>query len=570
VQLLKYFMLCILFFLGGCREMANRDPLNPLLGEQDMKTLTSIPNNPQVTGRKPKLKEKKTIPPAFLQPVSITVSESQNLKAIFIELARQAGIDLQLAPNITSHFVFSAKSQPFINVIEDMCELGGLRYKIINKAVRIEVDTPYAENYNVQFLNLARSSQNRISIATDVFSNMGSNTNPNKAPIDNGSNSSVNVASTSDFWAELENNLKIILGHSNQAPASTSPSLGPPLLGPATTTSPSTIANYSLHKQAGIVSVFGTAKHHKEVESYLKHLRAAASSQVLIEAKIVEVNLKEEFKSGINWQKIGNHGDWQFNAKFGDLSQNSRFHDPTSPTTNLVSIGGAGTNFSSILQALQEFGASRTLSSPRLTVMNNQTAILKVAQNQVYFRINYDKQFSTTIQQQSVNISSDIQTVPIGLVMSVQPSIDPETGEIILFLRPTISRLNQAVRDPAVDIAYNANINAGTNASELIKPHPSLVPVVEVREIDSVLRLKDGEIAILGGLMEIRSTQDNAKLPFLGDVALVKELFNSYTEGDLVIELVILLKATILEDAADPDNADRRLLQSYVRDPRPL
>jgi type II secretory pathway component GspD/PulD (secretin) len=154
--------------------------------------------------------------------------------------------------------------------------------------------------------------------------------------------------------------------------------------------------------------------------------------------------------------------------------------------------------------------------------------------------------------------------------MSVQPSIDPETGEIILFLRPTISRLNQAVRDPAVDIAYNANISAGTSASELIKPHPSLVPVVEVREIDSVLRLKDGEIAILGGLMEIRSTQDNAKLPFLGDVALVKELFNSYSEGDLVVELVILLKASILEDVANPDNADQRLLQSYIRDPRPL
>lgn len=70
--------------------------------------------------------------------------------------------------------------------------------------------------------------------------------------------------------------------------------------------------------------------------------------------------------------------------------------------------------------------------------------------------------------------------------------------------------------------------------------------------------------------MEIRSTQDNAKLPFLGDIALVKELFNSYSEGDLVVELVILLKATILEDAANPDKADERLLQSYVRDPRPL
>lgn len=234
MQLLKFSILFALFFSSGCREMANRDPLNPHLSEQDMKTMTSVLSQPQPQKRKSNRKTAKPIPPAFLQPVSVTVSEAQPLKTVFIELAKQAGIDLQLDPNIASHFVFSAKSQPFINVIEDMCELGGLRYKIINKAVRIEVDTPYVENYNVQFLNLARSSQNRISIATDVFSNMGSNTNQNKIPIDNGSNSSVNVASTSDFWLELENNLKIILGHGNINPLTISPpptpSLGPALL----------------------------------------------------------------------------------------------------------------------------------------------------------------------------------------------------------------------------------------------------------------------------------------------------------------------------------------------------
>jgi len=547
--------------------MSDWKPLNPPLSEQDMKTLTQPLIPPEPAPPKPIIKKAPTIPTAFLQPVSVTVSETQSLKPVFIELAKQAGIDLQLDPNINCHLVFSANNQPFLNVIEDMCDLGGLRYRIINKAIRIEIDTPYAENYNIQFLNLARSSQNRISIATDVFSNVssGPNSNQAKSTVDNGSNSSVNVASTNDFWLELENNLKIILGHN----AMSLPAAQPASLAPAPQTQ-TTTANYSLHKQAGIVSVFGTSKHHKEVSSYLNHLRKAASSQVLIEAKIVEVSLKDEFKSGINWQKIGAKGDWQFNAKFGDMSQNGRFHDPSSVATNLVSLGAAGTNFSGILQALQEFGASRILSSPRLTVMNNQTAILKVAQNQVYFRLNYDKQFSTAVQRESVNISSDIQTVPIGLVMSVQPSIDPETGEIILFLRPTISRLNQAVRDPAVDIAYNANINSNTDASELVKPHPSLVPIVEVREFDSVLRLENGKIAMLGGLMEVRSSQDHSKLPGLGDAPLVKELFSGQSEGDQVVELVILLRATILDEAASPDRADQRLLQNYIRDPRPL
>ena len=92
--------------------MANRDSLNPLLGEQDMKTITSVPSQPQPQKRKPNPKIAKPIPPAFLQPVSVTVSESQPLKTVFIELAKQAGIDLQLDPNIASHFVFSAKSQP--------------------------------------------------------------------------------------------------------------------------------------------------------------------------------------------------------------------------------------------------------------------------------------------------------------------------------------------------------------------------------------------------------------------------------------------------------------------------
>jgi MSHA type pilus biogenesis protein MshL len=540
----------LLLFLTNCRDLATKESLTQPLTPQDMKTLTSpvAPIAP-AEKKKPVHKDTSTLNPVFLQPISISVSENQPLKPIFIELARQAGIGLQLDPNINSKIVFSAKNQPFIQVIESMCDLANLRYKIDNLALRIEVDLPYTANYNVQFLNLSRNSQNRISIATDVFSNV----NANKNAIDNGSNSSVSVTGTNDFWNELENNLKIILGSGAPPPAQGTTTL---------------LANYSLHRQAGVVSVLGTSKHHKEVSNYLETLRKSATSQVLIEAKIVEINLKDEFKSGINWQKIGSHSDWQFNAKFGDFSRKSHFLDPNSAQTDMISMGASGTTFSAILQALQEFGASRTLSSPRLTVMNNQTAILKVAKNQVYFRLNYDKQYNSAVQRESIAVSSDIQTVPIGLVMSVQPSIDLSTGEIILFLRPTISRLCQSVKDPAIDIAYNANTSENSSATTQITP--SLIPIVEVREIDSILRIKDGEIAILGGLMEIRSIQDSSKFPGLGDVPIVKELFSSYTEGDQVVELVILLRAKILQDAAYPDAVDQRLIRDYVRDPRPM
>lgn len=392
----------------------------------------------------------------------------------------------------------------------------------------------------MQFLNLTRSSQNRISTATDVFSHVNTSTSA-KNQNDNGSNSEVTVNTNNDFWSELENNLKIILQE------------GEPK------------ATYSLNKQAGLISICGNSKHHILVKEYIKKLTAISSSQVLIEAKIIEVVLKDQFRSGINWQKIGTRNDLQVNAPFGDMSR-SHFLDPNSAQNEMISFGATGKTFSAIIKALEEFGAVRTLSSPRLTVMNNQTAILKVAQNQVYFRLNYDKQYNNSANRESVSVSSDIQTVPIGLVMLVQPSIDRQGSKIILFLRPTISRLSKSVADPAVNIVYNSSINASNaDNSKLASAKPSLIPVIEVREIDSILQLLNGELAVLGGLMEVRSVQHDVKAPGLGDIPILKELFSSHAEGDEVVELVILLRAIILPSgqAPKPNTSDQRLVDQY-------
>lgn len=249
------------------------------------------------------------------------------------------------------------------------------------------------------------------------------------------------------------------------------------------------------------------------------------------------------------------------------MAQKSSFLDPPNSQTDLISFGATGTKFSGIANVLQEFGIVRTLSSPRLTVMNNQSAVLKVAQNKVYFRLNYDKMFNTTNNQTDTTVSSDIQTVPIGLIMMVQPSIDPDSGEIILFLRPSISRLTQTIADPAVDIAYNASTTAANKVTDV---KPSLIPVVEVREIDSVLRLQDREMAILGGLMEVRSAEQTDSIPGLDNIPLIRDLTGSIAEGDTIVELVIILRATIVDKVAHPDGADMRLMHSYTTDPRPI
>jgi MSHA type pilus biogenesis protein MshL len=534
------FLILILLLLTSCREALDRKPLGPTIDKDNYDQLTSPVEDPSKVNQKQKSQVKDSYPKEILQKISVTITETQPLKNFLIEISRQTKVDLQLDPNITKAIHYTATDVPFIEVIEQICDLANLRFTVIGKSIRIEPDSLYSQNYNIQFLSVSRKSENQISTATDVFTGAQQGKTG-----DNGSNSSINVTGNSDFWAELETNLDVLLAaNGGQA------------------------ATYSIHRQAGIITVMGNSRHHKIVKNYLDKLRGAASSQVLIEAKIVEVILRDEFKSGINWAKVGKRTDWVVSSNFGNKANSSRFLSPSSSQTEMIRLGAQGQTFSAILNALEEFGVSRTLSSPRLTVMNNQTAVLKVAQNQVYFKLKYEKQFSTQVNREDVSVSSDIQTVPIGLIMSVQPSIDPETGEIILFLRPTISRLSETVTDPAVEIAYNANINAN-NSSSLTPLTPSKIPVVEVREIDSVLRLKDNEIAVMGGLMEVRSINDTSKLPIIGDVPLAGELFKSNTDGNYVVELVILLKATIKNDGANPHPADIRA-QSYIKDPRPL
>lgn len=533
----------LFFLLVGCREMVNHHSIMPRVDKTEAKELAQPANfAPQTLSTKKSLqqKEEPKLPKIMYQLVSISVSENISLKNVFIELARQAEIDLQLDHTIDAKIIFTAQKRPFIDVIKSMCEMANLRYDVLGNAIRIERDTPYSQNYNVQFLNLSRTSEDQLAVASDVFSSVG----PSKSNMnDNVSKSALKATTKNDFWEELEQNLKTILVSGNEK------------------------GTYSMHRQAGLIALHATRKQHQQVQLYLEKLRHVACCQVLIEAKIIEVTLKDEYRSGINWQTLGTKGDLEITANFGEMARKGAFLDPGASQTDMVSFGAKGSKFSAIANTLQEFGLVRTLSSPRLTVMNNQAAILKVAQNKVYFRLNYDKMYNSQNNAQSTTVSSDIQTVPIGLLMMVQPSIDPETGEIILFLRPSISRLTQSVADPAIDIAYNAG---NTTGSVTKAPVQSMIPVVEVREIDSVLRLSNKEMAVLGGLMEVRSSEHKQGLPGLDEVPILRDLTGSLTEGDTIVELVIVLKATIMDNGAAPDGADHRLMDKYTTDPRPL
>jgi type II secretory pathway component GspD/PulD (secretin) len=278
--------------------------------------------------------------------------------------------------------------------------------------LRIEPDKPYLLNYNAQFLSLTRQNQSRISVATDIFTTNEGQGNT----ADNGSNTLLTGETKNDFWAELESNLSTILQNSDAKEVGQDKS------------------SYSFHKQAGIISVYGTQAQHQQVEHFLKLLRLSTSSQVLIEAKIVEVILKDEFKAGINWNLL--KGDLVLQSPLGDTITPGSFNKKATPVRDVFTFGGSGKQLTEIVGLINKFGTVRTLSSPRLTAMNNEPSVIKVATNYVYFRINYNRDYGYDSVREHEYVSSEIHTVPIGLIMVVHPSINLADGSIVL--TPTV------------------------------------------------------------------------------------------------------------------------------------
>ena len=515
-----------------------------------------IPNMPRMTT--PPRTEKADKSPLPKKKVSVSLTEATPLRDVLIELGREGQINMEVDPRVEGGVIFSAHKQPFDVVLPRLCALAGLRYTIDGDFVRIEPDDPFQQTYALDYPSLSRKTTSEVSIATNVFDvdvaggNTSGTASRSHGGTDNNSVSKIAGSSDADFWSEVEKSLPHVLA-SVKKPARTAKAGGDEGEKKETT--------FSLDRQAGLISVFGTSRQHEAVQNYLSRLRAKVTAQVLIEARIVEVELADGFQSGVNWSALFKDS-LNLAANFGSAGAGAAM---TTASTGLFTAGLDTGDFSGILNLVRTFGTTRVLSSPRLTVMNNQTAVLKVARNEVYFLTS--AQFPTNVNASGVAtngnpvFSSTPRTVPVGLVMTVQPAINSETGRVTMTLRPTISRVVDRVSDPSIGL--NA---AYADAKTTVQ---SQIPVLAVREMDSVLQLQSGEVAVMGGLMQDSSENQDQGVPPFDSVPVLGNLAKSRDNQGKTSELVILLRATILKNPY-PDEADTSLYRKYNRDPRPL
>lgn len=312
---------------------------------------------------------------------------------------------------------------------------------------------------------------------------------------------------------------------------------------------------YSINKQAGVVSVYANERLHKKIQEYMDVLKRSTTSQVLIEAKVLEVSLSDEFAAGIDWGVVDQMGDFDIGATFTKPS-----FSPSS--ANGLAIGAVGSDISAVVDLLSRFGTVHALASPRLTVLNNQAAVLNVAKNQVYFELDVESDTTSDGSNTSTNttVNSDIKTVPEGVLINVMPSINLDSRSVAMQVRPTVTKISDYVSDPGV--AYVAQ----SNSIDI----ESLIPVVNVQEVDSVLDMKSGQIMVMGGLLQDSSVSSQEGVPVASELPVVGGLFRN--QGDKVskTELVIFMKATILDNASDSiHQTDRELYKIFGQDRRP-
>lgn len=472
-----------------------------------------------------------------LETYTVVVTDVAVDKLLFA-LARDAKLNIDIRPGITGKVTLNAIEQTLPQILDRISRQVDLRYEIKEGVLSIAPDEPYLHSYKVNYVNMSRDSKSEIKIATQISRTgsaiVGQGQTQNDAE-GNASNTEVKNTSNNRFWDTVTANIKAILVEKSSTSNSKTTS--------ETNQNPDVISS----PESGMITVRATHKQHAEIQAFLDKILANVQRQVLIEATIAEVRLGDQYQAGIDWKRID--GDYTYVQSMTGSNLPGLDSTPIYGITyhNAKSILG---DITATIRLLEQFGNVKVLSSPKLMVLNNQTAILKVVDNVVYFTMKVEYNETDTRSRQTY--TTEISTVPVGLVMNVTPQIS-DNDIVTLNVRPTISRVLRYTADPNPVLAQSGTKN--------------LIPEIQVREIESVLRINNGNVAVIGGLMEDNVQQDKTGVPVLSDLPMIGDLFSYRDDKYTKTELVVFLRPVVVKDASL--QGDLKEFQPYLPSPQP-
>jgi general secretion pathway protein D len=497
---------------------------------------------------------------------NVTVRDVPVADVLFV-LARDAHLSLDISPKVVGQVTLIAVDQTLPQILSRIAEQVAMRYEFKDSSIVVKADTPYDRQYKIDYVNIERESKSASNISTQIQAGSngqvtigaggasGSSGGGGGGDTTNNNSTAQLTSNTrNQFWRSLTQNVKALVGDNTPLTAGTNG--GGPQLSAASPAAASPDASFVVaNAETGLLVVRATGRQHERVQQYLDMMLRSAHRQVLIEATVAEVQLSDQYQQGINWQKL-NSGSFKATQQpmgpaplpGGSVPSSGpggiTYPPSTTPLPNpsmlvLQYVSAPGSflgNVSAAVSLLESFGTVKVLSSPKLSVLNNQTAFLKVVDNRIYFTINVQVTPGTTVGTQPVvTYTSTPATVPVGFVMSVTPSID-ETGMVSMDVRPTISRILDYVNDPNPALAQ-ANV-------------VSQIPEIQTREIESLLRVRSGDIAVMGGLMQDVINKSSDEVPFVGRIPWLGNLFKYRNDTHTKSELVIFLRPVVIRDAS--------------------
>ena len=532
---------------------------------------------PQPVKRAVTLSPPKPTPKAETYSVVVTNVPAQE---ILFALARDAKINLDIHDGIQGNVTLNALNQTLPQILTRIAKQVDMRYTLDNGSLLVEPDKPFLKTYKIDFINMSRSVKSEIFTSSQITNAAGSGSTGAGG---NSASTSITSETKNDLMTSLIKNIENILidedklkfneqvemENSNQVVAqgtgaaassaslgsgpnvNTGVQIGPKNSGPGGSVSGSgdqsvqgrgsviakkgiyvQAVNVFANKETGVLSVRATSKQHEKVQEFIDKVMNTAMRQVLIEATIVEVRLNDQYQQGINWSLLQRGGSgFQLrqaatpglpSAKTGSMF----ILDYLNPASRLG-------NLSASVSLLESFGTVKVLSSPKLSVMNNQTATLKVADNRVYFTIKAD---TTTNQTSSVTtFSTTPNSITVGFVMNVTPQIN-DTDTVTMNVRPTISRIISYVNDPNPSLATLGIV--------------SRIPEIQTREMESIIKIDSGQIAVMGGLMQDEINNLSDEVPGLAKIPLAGNLFKNRNDTSTKTELVIFLRPVVIKEAS--------------------
>ncbi len=436
-------------------------------------------------------------------------------------------------PGVDGRISLTLKQVTLVEVLDAVRELYGFDYRRVAAGFLVTPATVQTRVYQLNYLDLARlgTSRTRISSGQITDRSNGQQSGEQGSVGDNQDSdettevtgTSVVTRNDSDFWTGIEANVRAIIG--------ATPERG-----------------VIINRQSGVIVVRALPAEHRDVADYLSRTERTVTRQVVLEAKIVEVELNSTYQAGVNWAAVLRDGSRQYSI--GQMSPPSGFDgdllaQPTQPVTvapgNPIegfinsTLGGAFTlaadftDFNTYIDLLKLQGRTRVLSSPRVSTLHNQKAVIKAGTDE-FFVTGVD---SNTTTGTATTTTVDLELTPFfsGVALDVTPQIS-EDGRVLLHIHPTISDVT--------DQQKTLSVRGQTDVLPLA--------LSQVRESDSIVKANSGQIIVIGGLMREARRRSDYKTPLLGDIPALGRLFRSERDQTVTTELVILLRPLVVED----------------------